>query len=183
MPEKTAEAIDADGWLHTGDVATIDGDGYISIVDRKKELIITEAGKNLSPTNIENTVKAASSLVGQVAAIGDAKPFIAALIVLDLDIAVVRAKALGVPDADLKILAAHPEIVTEIKAAIAAANTKLNRVEQIKRFTILDLGWEPGGDELTPTLKLKRNPIAAKYATEIAALYLTPAPEGVVNMS
>ncbi|MBL1076943.1 long-chain fatty acid--CoA ligase [Nocardia sp. 2] len=183
MPDKTAEAIDADGWLHTGDVATIDGDGYVSIVDRKKELIINEAGKNLSPTNIENSVKAVSSLVGQVVAIGDAKPFIAALVVLDPDTAVVRAKALGTPDADLKTLATRPEIIEEIKAAVTAANAKLSRVEQIKRFVILDSGWEPGGDELTPTLKLKRNPIASKYAAEIAALYTTPAPDNVINLS
>ncbi|WP_330180852.1 long-chain fatty acid--CoA ligase [Nocardia sp. NBC_01503] len=183
MPDKTAEAIDADGWLHTGDVATIDGDGYITIVDRKKELIITEAGKNLSPTNIENTVKAASSLVGQVVAIGDAKAYIAALIVLDPDTAVVRAKALGTPDADLKTLATRPEIIEEIKAAVSTANAKLARVEQIKRFIVLDAGWEPGGDELTPTLKLKRSPINTKYAAEIAALYTTPAPDNVVNVS
>ncbi|WP_067687019.1 AMP-dependent synthetase/ligase [Nocardia jejuensis] len=182
MPDKTAEAIDAEGWLHTGDVATIDGDGYVSIVDRKKELIISEAGKNLSPTNIENTVRAASSLVGQIVAIGDAKPYITALVVLDPDTAVVRAKALGTPDADLKTLAARPEIVEEIKAAIGVANAKLSRVEQIKRFVLLDTGWEPGGDELTPTLKLKRNPITTKYATEIASLYTTPAPDGVVNL-
>ncbi|QLY28377.1 AMP-dependent synthetase/ligase [Nocardia huaxiensis] len=183
MPDKTAEAIDADGWLHTGDVATIDGDGYVTIVDRKKELIINEAGKNLSPTNIENSVKAASSLVGQVVAIGDAKPFISALVVLDPDTAAVRAKALGAPDADLKTLATKPEIIEEIKGAVAAANAKLSRVEQIKRFVILDQGWEPGGDELTPTLKLKRNPITTKYAAEIAALYTTPAPDNVINMS
>ncbi|WP_405495488.1 AMP-dependent synthetase/ligase [Nocardia sp. NBC_00511] len=182
MPDKTAEAIDGDGWLHTGDVATIDGDGYVTIVDRKKELIITEAGKNLSPTNIENTVKAVSSLVGQVVAIGEAKPFISALIVLDPDTAVVRAKALGIPDADLKTLSAHPDIIAEIKATVAAANTKLARVEQIKRFTLLADNWEPGSDELTPTLKLKRNPISAKYGTEIASLYLNPAPEGVINL-
>lgn len=182
MPDKTAEAIDGDGWLHTGDVATIDGDGYVSIVDRKKELIINESGKNLSPTNIENTVKAASSLVGQVVAIGDAKPFIAALIVLDPDTAVVRAKALGTPDADLKALSTRPEIIEEIKAAVQTANAKLARVEQIKRFVILDTGWEPGGDELTPTLKLKRNPITSKYAAEIAALYTTPAPENVIDL-
>ncbi|MEV6067313.1 long-chain fatty acid--CoA ligase [Nocardia sp. NPDC052001] len=183
MADKTAEAIDADGWLHTGDVATIDGDGYITIVDRKKELIINEAGKNLSPTNIENTVKAASSLVGQVVAIGDAKPYIAALIVLDPDTAVVRAKALGSPDADLKTLAVRPEILDEIKAAVTTANAKLSRVEQIKRFIVLDAGWEPGGDELTPTLKLKRSPINTKYAADIAALYTTPAPDNVVNLS
>ncbi|WP_405137299.1 AMP-dependent synthetase/ligase [Nocardia sp. NBC_01388] len=183
MPEKTKEAIDGDGWLHTGDVATIDGDGYVTIVDRKKELIITEAGKNLSPTNIENTVTSASSLVGQVVAIGEAKPYIAALIVLDPDTAAVRAKALGIPEADLKTLSARPEIIAEVKAAVAAANTKLARVEQIKRFVLLEQGWEPGGDELTPTLKLKRNPITSKYAAEIAALYTTPAPDNVVNLS
>ncbi|MET9486928.1 long-chain fatty acid--CoA ligase [Nocardia sp. NPDC006630] len=183
MPEKTKEAIDGDGWLHTGDVATIDGDGYVTIVDRKKELIITEAGKNLSPTNIENTVTSASSLVGQVVAIGEAKPYIAALIVLDPDTAAVRAKALGIPEADLKTLSARPEIIAEVKAAVAAANTKLARVEQIKRFILIDQGWEPGGDELTPTLKLKRNPITSKYAAEIAALYTTPAPDNVVNLS
>ncbi|MCU1640509.1 MAG: uncharacterized protein JWN03_784 [Nocardia sp.] len=183
MPEKTKEAIDGDGWLHTGDVATIDGDGYISIVDRKKELIITEAGKNLSPTNIENTVSSASSLVGQVVAIGEAKPYIAALIVLDPDTAAVRAKALGIPDADLKTLSARPEIIAEVQAAVAAANAKLARVEQIKRFVLIDQGWEPGGEELTPTLKLKRNPITSKYAAEIAALYTTPAPDNVVNLS
>src|SRR5205823_2003237 len=113
MPDKTAEALDAEGWLHTGDVATIDGDGYVTIVDRKKELIITEAGKNISPTNIENAVKAASSLIGQVVAIGDAKPCITALIVLDPDTLAVRAKALGVPDADLATLATRPEILDE----------------------------------------------------------------------
>ncbi|MRH90197.1 AMP-binding protein [Nocardia sp. SYP-A9097] len=182
MADKTAEAIDGDGWLHTGDVATIDGDGYITIVDRKKELIITEAGKNLSPTNIENTVKAASSLVGQVVAIGDGKAYIAALVVLDPDTAVVRAKALGTPDADVKALSTRPEIIDEIKAAVSTANAKLARVEQIKRFIVLDAGWEPGGDELTPTLKLKRTPISGKYAAEIAALYATPAPDNVVNL-
>ncbi|MBF6241335.1 long-chain fatty acid--CoA ligase [Nocardia otitidiscaviarum] len=182
MPEKTAEAIDADGWLHTGDVATIDGDGYVHIVDRKKELIINEAGKNLSPTNIENTVKAASSLVGQVVAIGDAKPYIAALVVLDPDTAAVRAKNLGTPDADVASLTTKQEIIDEILAAVQVANSKLSRVEQIKRFVIVPQAWDPGGDELTPTLKLKRNPIATKYATEIAELYTTPPPENVVNV-
>ncbi|MCM6772478.1 long-chain fatty acid--CoA ligase [Nocardia sp. CDC159] len=182
MPDKTDEALDADGWLHTGDVATIDGDGYVTIVDRKKELIINEAGKNISPTNIENAVKAASSLIGQVVAIGDARPYIAALVVLDPDTAAVRAKALGAPDADIATLATRPEIIDEVRAAIEAGNTKLSRVEQIKRFRILTRQWEPGGDEITPTLKLKRNPIATKYATEIAELYVDPLPEGVISL-
>ncbi len=182
MPEKTAEALDGDGWLHTGDVATIDGDGYVTIVDRKKELIITEAGKNISPTNIENWVKTASSLVAQLVAIGDGKPYIAALVVLDPDTAAVRAKTLGVPDADLVQLATHPEIVSEIRAAIESANTKLARVEQIKRFRIIPAAWEPGGDEITPTLKLKRAPIATKYATEIAELYQNRPADPVVDL-
>ncbi|AHH18528.1 putative fatty-acid--CoA ligase [Nocardia nova SH22a] len=182
MPDKTKEAIDDDGWLHTGDIATIDGDGYVTIVDRKKELIITEAGKNISPTNIENSVKAASSLIGQIVALGEARPYIAALVVLDPDTAAVRAKALGIPDADLETLGEHPEIVEEVRAAIVAGNAKLARVEQIKRFRILARAWEPGGIELTPTLKLKRSPIAAEYAADIADLYTDPAPDGVYNL-
>jgi long-chain acyl-CoA synthetase len=179
MPERTAEAIDAEGWLHTGDVATIDADGWVTIVDRKKELLITEAGKNISPANVENAVKAASSLAGQVVALGDGRAYLTALIVLDPDIAALRAKTLGVPGADLAALAAHPRIVDEIRAAVRSGNGRLARVEQIKRFTVLPVAWEPGGTELTPTLKLKRAPIAERYATEIAALYTDPHPADV----
>lgn len=182
MPDKTAEAIDSDGWLHTGDVATIDGDGYVTIVDRKKELIISEAGKNISPTNIENSVKAVSSLIGQVVAIGDAKPYISALIVLDPDTAALRAKSLGAPDADLTALSARQEIIDEVLAAVQTGNAKLSRVEQIKRFLLVDKAWEPGGEELTPTLKLRRNPIATKYAAEITELYAKELPANVVNV-
>ncbi|MGV9611084.1 AMP-dependent synthetase/ligase [Nocardia xishanensis] len=183
QPDKTKEALDSDGWLSTGDVATIDADGYVRIVDRKKELIINEAGKNISPTNIENAVKAASSLVGQVVAIGEAKPYISALIVLDPDTVAIRAKEIGAPAEDLAALATRKEIVDEVRAAVESGNRKLSRVEQIKRFTIVAKPWEPGGDELTPTMKLKRNPIAAKYAEEIATLYTNPLPETVVNVS
>ena len=182
-PDKTKEALDADGWLATGDVATIDADGYVRIVDRKKELIINESGKNISPTNIENAVKAASSLVGQVVAIGEAKPFISALIVLDPDTAAIRAKEFDAPADDLAALATRKEILDEVLAAVVAGNRKLSRVEQIKRFTVVGQPWEPGGEELTPTMKLKRNPIAAKYAEEIASLYTTRLPESVVNVS
>ncbi|MEU0506355.1 long-chain fatty acid--CoA ligase [Nocardia sp. NPDC005998] len=183
QPDKTKEALDADGWLSTGDVATIDADGYVRIVDRKKELIINESGKNISPTNIENAVKAASSLIGQVVAIGEAKPFISALIVLDPDTAAIRAKEIDAPADDLAALATRREILDEVLAAVVAGNRKLSRVEQIKRFTVVGKPWEPGGDELTPTMKLKRNPIAAKYAEEIGTLYATPLVESVVNVS
>ncbi|WP_378729798.1 AMP-dependent synthetase/ligase [Nocardia brasiliensis] len=182
MPEKTAEAIDADGWLHTGDVGTLDPDGYLRIVDRKKELIINEAGKNIAPSNIENAVKAVSSLVGQVVAIGDAKPYIAALIMLDPDVAALRAKEFGATDADVATLATRQEIIDEVLAAVQTGNVKLSRVEQIKRFTIIGSVWEPGGDELTPKMSLKRTPIANKYAAEIEALYAKKPSDKVINV-
>lgn len=182
MPDKTAEALDPDGWLHTGDVGSLDPDGYLRIIDRKKELIINEGGKNIAPSNIENAVKAASSLAGQVVAIGDAKPYITALVVLDPDMAAVRAKEIDATDADIATLARHPRIIEDVRAAVAAGNTKLSRVEQIKRFTIVDTVWEPGGDELTPKMSLKRVPIADKYATQITALYRDPVPDTVIEV-
>ncbi|MFC9434204.1 AMP-dependent synthetase/ligase [Nocardia sp. NPDC057030] len=182
MPEQTAEAIDADGWLHTGDIGTLDADGYLRIVDRKKELIINEAGKNIAPSNVENAVKAVSSLVGQVVAFGDAKPYIAALIVLDPDVAALRAKEFDATGADVATLATRQEIVDEVLAAVQAGNVKLSRVEQIKRFTIIGAVWEPGGDELTPKMSLKRTPIARKYAAEVEALYAKDASDRVINV-
>jgi long-subunit acyl-CoA synthetase (AMP-forming) len=171
LPEQTAEAIDADGWLHTGDIGQIDEDGYLKIVDRKKEIIINAAGKNMSPANIESTVKSSSPLIGQAVCIGDARPYNTALIVLDADIAPGWAAQNGVADPTLEALAADETVRAAIQAAIDAANAKLARVEQIKKFTIVPGDWAPGGDELTPTMKLKRKPIAAKYQAEIEALY------------
>ncbi|WP_280412478.1 AMP-dependent synthetase/ligase [Nocardia asiatica] len=182
MPDKTAEAIDPDGWLRTGDIGTLDADGYLRIVDRKKELIINEAGKNIAPTNIENSVKAASSLIGQVVAIGDAKPYIAALIVLDPDVAAIRAKELDATGEDIATLATRQQIIDEVSAAVQAGNTKLSRVEQIKRFTILGAVWEPGGEELTPKMSLKRAPIAAKYQADIEALYAKEPSDRVISV-
>ncbi|MGC4959847.1 AMP-dependent synthetase/ligase [Gordonia sp. DT218] len=171
QPEKSADTIDADGWLATGDIATIDDQGNVTIVDRKKELIINEAGKNMSPTNIENAMKAASSLIGQVVAIGDAKPYIAALVVLDPDAAAARAKNLNIPDADIATLSRRREVIDEVTAAFRQGNGKLSRVEQVKRFTLVPTAWDPGGDELTPTMKLRRKPIATKYADHIVGMY------------
>jgi long-subunit acyl-CoA synthetase (AMP-forming) len=182
MPDKTAEAIDSDGWLRTGDIGTLDADGYLRIVDRKKELIINEAGKNIAPTNIENSVKAASSLIGQVVALGDAKPYIAALIVLDPDVAAIRAKELDATGEDIAALATRRQIIDEVLAAVQAGNAKLSRVEQIKRFTVLGAVWEPGGDELTPKMSLKRAPIAAKYQAEIEALYAKEPSDRVISV-
>ncbi len=170
-PARTADTIDADGWLHTGDVARIDADGYVTLVDRKKELIINAAGKNMSPANIENTVTVSCALVSAVVAIGDDRPFVTALVTLDPDAAAAYAARNGLTDTSAAVLAADPGIRAEIELGIKAANEKLSRVEQIKRFAVLPTYWEPGGDELTPTLKLRRKPISAKYASEIDAMY------------
>lgn len=179
-PVKTADAIDADGWLHTGDIMTVDGEGYLRVVDRKKELIINSGGKNMSPANIENAIKAAAPLVGSIAAIGDNRAFTTALIVLDAESAAPFAAQHALPDASAAALAADPGVITEIARGIAAGNAKLSRVEQIKRFTILPTFWEPGGDEVTLTMKLRRKPIAEKYATEIERMY-TPERHATVH--
>jgi long-subunit acyl-CoA synthetase (AMP-forming) len=170
-PAKTAEAIDADGWLHTGDVLTADAEGYLRVVDRKKELIISAAGKNMSPANIENTILAACPMVGVMITIGDGRPYNTALMVFDADSVGPYAAQRGLPDASPATLATDPEVVAAIAAGVAEGNAKLSRVEQIKRFRILPTLWEPGGDEITQTMKLKRRPVMAKYAAEIEELY------------
>ena len=157
-PEMTAETIDPDGWLRTGDIARVDEDGFWWIVDRKKELIINAAGKNMSPANIEAQLKAAGPLIGQACVIGDRRPYNVALLVLDPD------TAAGLDPAD-------PSVRDRVQAEVDAANARLARVEQIKRFAVLDAEWLPGGDELTPTMKLKRRPVAEKYAERIDQLY------------
>ena len=170
-PGKTAEAVDAEGWLHTGDILEEDADGFLRIVDRKKELIINSAGKNMSPSNIENTVKAACPMIGVMLAIGDGRPYNTALLVFDADSVGPFAERHGIADASAEALAAHPEVLAQISAGVAEGNAKLSRVEQIKRFRVLPTLWEPGGDEITLTMKLKRRPIMAKYAAEIEDLY------------
>jgi long-subunit acyl-CoA synthetase (AMP-forming) len=171
QPEKTTEAIDAEGWLHTGDVGEIDEDGYLRIVDRKKELIINAAGKNMSPANIESALKSASPLIAQACVIGDRRPYNVALIVLDPEAAAALATERELDGDAVGALAATEAVVDAVAEAVDRANQRLSRVEQVKRFRIVDGEWEPGGDELTPTMKLKREPIAAKYADEIDALY------------
>jgi long-subunit acyl-CoA synthetase (AMP-forming) len=160
MPEKTAEALSEDGWLLSGDIGEFDDAGYLRIVDRKKELIINAAGKNMSPANIEAKLKAATPLIAQAVAIGDNRPYNVALFALDPESLAARGLA---PE--------DPAVADEIAAAVETANARLSRVEQIKRFKILPGEWAPGGEELTPTLKLKRRPIERKYEAEIEALY------------
>lgn len=164
-PELTAETVDPDGWLRTGDIGAY-VDGRLAIVDRKKELIISAFGKNMSPSNIEFAVKNASPLIGQVCVVGDARPFVTALIVTDEAVAATLAgRQLGTaPSAD-------PVVREAVAFAVAAANAELSRVEQIKRYRILDNEWLPGGDELSPTMKLKRRQISDKYREAIEELY------------
>ncbi|RYP82552.1 long-chain fatty acid--CoA ligase [Nocardioides guangzhouensis] len=169
-PAKTAEAIDEDGWLHTGDIATIDDDGYVTIVDRKKEIIINQAGKNMSPSNIENTLKVSTPLASAITVVGDDRPYVVALVALDPDAAAAYGEKAGIAP-DPAVLAKDPGVIAAVQAGIDAGNAKLSRVEQVKKFEILPSYWLPGGDELTPTLKLKRRPIADKYAATIDGLY------------
>ena len=160
MPERTAEALSEDGWLASGDIGEFDEAGYLRIVDRKKELIIGAGGKNMSPATIEAKLKAASPLIGQAVAIGDSRPYNVALLTLDLEYLAAR----GADPAD-------PAIAAEVEAAVAVANARLSRVEQIKRYRVLEGEWAPGGEELTPTMKLRRRPIERRYEAEIEALY------------
>jgi long-chain acyl-CoA synthetase len=171
LPEKTAEALDDEGWLATGDIGAFDEDGYLSIVDRKKELIIGASGKNMSPANIESKVKSGSNLIGQAIAVGDGKPYNVALITLDPDVAPAFAGQNGLEDTSPEALASAEAVIAEVERGVAEANEKMARVEQIKKFKVLPTDWQPGGDELTPTMKLKRKPIHEKYAAEIEELY------------
>ena len=173
-PEKTAEMIDSDGWVHSGDIGVLGDDGQFRIVDRKKELIITSAGKNISPANLESLAKS-SPIIGQAVAIGDGLRFISVLVVLDPQVAPMWAKAHGMPDASMGELAEHELVVQEVRRALTVANTHLSRVEQFKRFTILPGEWTPESEELTPTMKLKRRVIHSKYKTQIEAMYAEPA--------
>ncbi len=169
-PEKTAETIDPEGWLHTGDVGTIDEDGYLRIIDRKKELIITAGGKNISPANLEALLKQ-HPLVGQAAVIGDRRPYVSALIVLDQEVAPVWARKAGIQFTSPADLAANPAVHAEIQKAVEETNRHVSNVEAIKRFTVLPADWTPETEELTPTLKLKRRVINQKFADAIEEMY------------
>jgi long-chain acyl-CoA synthetase len=171
LPEKTKEAFTDDGWLRTGDIGELDEDGYLKIVDRKKELIISAGGKNMSPANIEASLKTASPLIGQACCIGDGRPYNTALIVLDPDFAPAWAATQGIEASSLEALANDERVRAAVQEGIDTANEKHAKVEQVKKFTIVEGDWLPSGDELTPTMKLKRKPIAEKYSGAIDAMY------------
>ena len=170
LPSQTAALIHADGWLHTGDIGSLDGDGFLSVVDRKKELIITAGGENISPAGIENLL-VAHPLIGQALAFGDLRPYVVALLTLDGEVAPVWAKAQGIEADSLAALVTHPAVLAEVETAVADANRHLARVQQVKRWRLLPVEWTAETEELTPTLKLKRRIVHAKYADDIDALY------------
>ena len=169
QPEKTAEVLDDEGWFRSGDIGEFDEDGYLKIVDRKKELIITAGGKNLSPSNLEAALKMIP-LVGQAIAIGDARPFVSALVVLDPDVAPGWAAANGL-EGSLEELAENPQVIAEIESQLAGVMEGFNNAERVKKVKVLGEEWLPDTDLLTPTSKLKRRGIHARYADEIEALY------------
>ncbi len=169
--------VDADGWLATGDIGTIDERGFVTITDRKKELIITSSGKNIAPTKIEGLLKE-HPLIGQAVAIGEKRPYVTALIVVDDEIAPGWATANGIELTEGEALADNARVRAEIEKAVEAANARLARIEQIKRYHVLPKAWTPESGEVTPTLKLKRRIINDRYAPAIEDLYpaATPVP-------
>jgi long-chain acyl-CoA synthetase len=171
LPEQTAALVDSDGWLHTGDVGSQDADGFVSVTDRKKELIITSGGENVSPAAVEN-VLVAHPLIGQALAYGDRRPYVVAVLTLDGAVAPGWAKARGIGADSLAELASHPEVLAEVGRAVDNANAHLARVQQVKYWQLLPVEWTAETEELTPTLKLKRRVVHAKYADVIDALYV-----------
>ncbi|HET7066019.1 MAG TPA: AMP-dependent synthetase/ligase [Nocardioides sp.] len=168
--DATDALLDEDGWVHSGDIGAMDDDGYLAIVERKKELIITSAGKNVAPSNIESLLKE-SPIIGHALAYGDNRPYVVAVLTLDGEVAPVLAKARGIAFTDLADLAAKPEILELAQAAVDAANARLSRPEQVKSFELLPAEWTAESEELTPTLKLKRRIVHTKYADVIDRLY------------
>jgi long-chain acyl-CoA synthetase len=173
LPEKTREAIDTEGWLHTGDCGAIDAEGFLSIKDRLKDIIITSGGKNITPSNIENHLKF-SPYISDAVVIGEGRHYLTCLVMLDQDNVAKFAQDRQVPYTDYASMTRAPEVLAMISAELEQVNTRLARVEQIKDFRIIAQLLTAEDDELTPTMKLKRKVMASKYATVIASMYATP---------
>lgn len=169
-PNDSAALLDDDGWLHTGDIGRIDDEGFLYVVDRKKELIITAGGENIAPAAIENLLKE-HPLIGQALVYGDSRPYPVALLTLDAEVAPSWARQRDMTEADLAQLAQHPEVLAAVEGAVDEANRRLARVQQVKRWLLLPVEWTVEGEELTPSFKLKRRVIQRKYADAIDGLY------------
>jgi long-chain acyl-CoA synthetase len=170
LPDKTAETIDADGWLHTGDVGTVDADGYFKITDRMKDIIITAGGKNVTPSEWENELKF-SPYVTDAVVIGDKRPYLTALIMIDQENVEKFAQDHDVPFSNYASLTRAPEVRALVQGEIDKVNAKFARVEQIKKFHLLETQLTAEDEELTPTMKLKRKLVQQKYAPQIEAMY------------
>jgi long-chain acyl-CoA synthetase len=168
--DATRETLNADGWLHSGDLGEIDADGYLSITGRKKDLIITSSGKNISPSNIENALKL-SRWVSQAVVFGDRRPYLVALLTLDPDETKALAECVGASSADPAALADDPAVRAELQKAVDEANAKFARIEQVKKFTVLERDLSQEDEELTPTLKVKRNVVYKRYESTFTDLY------------
>ncbi|MGL4443798.1 MAG: AMP-dependent synthetase/ligase, partial [Alsobacter sp.] len=169
-PTATAEAIEPDGWFHSGDIGEIDEMGFIKITGRKKELIITAAGKNVAPAVLEDRLRA-NWLVSQCMVVGDNKPFIGALITIDPEAFPAWAKQNNKGSAGVADLTQDPDLVAAIQGAVDDANKAVSHAEAIKKFAILPADWTEEGGQITPSLKLKRAVVMQEFATEVEALY------------
>jgi long-chain acyl-CoA synthetase len=171
--DEATEAALRDGWLHTGDLGRLDEDGFLYITGRKKDIIITAGGKNITPANLENGLKQ-NRWISQAVVVGDRRPYLVALITLDPEEAPALAQELGLEDADLPSLAQNEKVRAEVQKAVDAVNSHVGPVEQIKRFEILDHDLSQETGELTPTLKVKRNVVHEKFADVVERIYAAP---------
>jgi len=170
LPEKTAETIDADGWLHTGDVGVVDEEGFFRITDRMKDIIITAGGKNITPSELENELKF-SPYVTDAVVIGDKRPYLTVIVMIDQENVEKYAQDNDVPFSNYASLTHSVEVQNLIQAEVDRVNKKFARVEQIKKFWLLDTQLSAEDEELTPTMKLKRKLVEKKYAPQIEAMY------------
>jgi len=169
-PEATREAIDAGGWLHTGDIGELDEDGFLRITDRKKDIIVTSGGKNVAPQNVENMLKN-DKFVSQAFVYGDRRKYLTALLTLSCEDIVKWAELNDIPERDLVLLSRNPRVEAMMRSRVDGINRQLATFEQVKKFVLLGADFTQETGELTPTLKVKRKVVIKKYGNLLDALY------------